>query len=132
MNRIRMRARGGMTLMEVMVATVILTSVLLALGVFAAKHAREVGTSTVRANARELVSDRLEYVKGATRNDNIETVYGGTETSIPSYPNFTRQTLVVRQGGGPADLYDHKVVTVIVNAPALSKPAKKTTIISAF
>lgn len=126
------RSRTGMTLIEVMIALVILTSVLLGMGIFMAKYGRAVGTSSARASARELVAERIEYVKGATQYATIETTYGGTEPSIPGYPGFTRRTLIMRVGGGPADRYDHKVVTVVVDGPGLTQPAKKTSVISAF
>ena len=52
--------------------------------------------------------------------------------SITGYPKFTRQTLVERVGGGPTDLVDYKIITVLVSTPALKIPVKKTTIISDF
>lgn len=121
-----------MTLIEVMVALVMLSSVLLGLGTFMAQYGRAVGTSSAKASARELVAERLEYVKGATQYPSIETTYGGFEASIPGYPGFTRRTLVMRVGGKPTDKVDHKVITVVVNGPGLDKPVKKTSVISAF
>jgi prepilin-type N-terminal cleavage/methylation domain-containing protein len=128
----RARARRGMTLVEVMIALVLMTSVMLGMGAFMAKYGHAVGTSSAKASARELVAERLEYVKGATQYPSIETTYGGVETSIAGYPGFTRRTLVMRVGGKPSDKFDHKVITVIVNGPGLDKPVKKTSVISAF
>lgn len=126
------RSRLGMTLIEVMIALVLMTSVMLGMGAFMAKYGRAVGVGSAKASARELVAERLEYVKGATQYSSIEATYGGLETSIPGYAGFTRRTLVMRVGGNPADRFDHKVITVIVNGPGLDKPVKKTSVISAF
>jgi prepilin-type N-terminal cleavage/methylation domain-containing protein len=129
---LRPARRPGMTLIEVMIALVMLSTVLVGMGVFMAQYGRSVGTSSANATARELVAERLEYVKGTVQYPTIEVTYGGFEASIPGYPGFTRRTLVMRVGGRPNDRYDHKVITVIVNGPGLLKPVKKTSVISAF
>lgn len=127
-----MKTRQGMTLVEVMIALVMLTTVMLGMGAFMAQYGHAVGTSSAKASARELVAERIEYVKGATQYPSIEATYGGVETSIPGYPGFTRRTLVMRVGGQPGDRFDHKVITVIVDGPGLDKPVKKTSVIAAF
>lgn len=124
--------RAGFTLIEVIVATVIILSVTLGMGVFMVQFVRAVSSAAVRTTANELVADRLEDVKGATRYSTIATVYAGTESSIPNYPGFTRQTIVTRIGGAPPDLYDYQTVTVIVSGQGLRTPVKKSTVIGAF
>jgi prepilin-type N-terminal cleavage/methylation domain-containing protein len=126
------KPRKGMTLIEVIVAMTLLAGALLSMGAFIARYAKIAGTMAIRSEANELVADRLESVKGAVRYATMETVYGGTEASIPYHPGFARQTLVTHTGGLPPSLYDYKTVTVIVTAPALSKPAKKSTVVSVF
>jgi hypothetical protein len=73
-------------------------------------------------------------VKAATQYSTIDSLYARTEGrgTITGYPKFTRQTLVQRVGGGPTDLVDYRIVTVIVMAPPLRTPVRKTTIISDF
>jgi prepilin-type N-terminal cleavage/methylation domain-containing protein len=127
-----MKTRQGMTLVEVMIALVMLTTVMLGMGAFMAQYGHAVGISSAKASARELVAERIEYVKGATQYPSIEATYGGMEASIPGYPGFTRRTLVMRVGGQPGDRFDHKVITVIVDGPGLDKPVKKTSVIAAF
>jgi prepilin-type N-terminal cleavage/methylation domain-containing protein len=126
------KQRPGMTLIEVIVAMTLLASALLAMGAFIARYAKVTGTMSIRSEANELVADRLEVVKGAIKYATIETVYSGTEPSIPNHPGFTRRTLVTHTGGLPPSRDDYKTVTVIVTAPALSTPAKKSTIVSVF
>lgn len=124
--------RPGFTLIEVMVAMVITAVVTLGMGMFMAQFIRAVSTANIRATANELVADRLEEVKGATRYSAIDSIFAGTETAIPGFSGFERATLVSRVGGMPPDLYDYRVVTVIVSAGNLVRPVKKSTVISAF
>ncbi len=124
--------RHGMTLVEVIIAMVLLTGSLLAMGAFVARYANVTGSTTIRAEANELVADRLEEVKGALQYSTIEATFVKTESSIPSHPGFQRQTLVTHTGGIAPSLYDFKTVTVIVTNRALKNPAKKTTAISVF
>jgi Tfp pilus assembly protein PilV len=125
-------SRSGMTLIEVILAMMLLTGALLGMGAFLARYANVSGTMARRVEANELVADRLEEVKGAIRYSAIDTIYAKTESSIPSHPGLTRQTLVTHTGGTAPSFYDYKTVTVIVNGPGLRAPSKKTTVISVF
>jgi hypothetical protein len=121
-----------MTLIEVIVAMTLLAGALLAMGAFIARYAKITGTMAIRSEANELVADRLESVKGAIKYSTIETVYSGSEPSIPNHPGFSRQTLITHTGGVPPSPDDYKTVTVIVTGQALPKPSKKSTVISVF
>jgi Tfp pilus assembly protein PilV len=121
-----------MTLIEVIVAVVLLSGALLAMGAFIARYANVNGTMTRRSEANELVADRLEAVKAAISYSTIETIYAKTETSIPNHAGYIRRTLVTRTGGAAPSLYDYKTITVIVTGGGLPTPSKKTTVISVF
>ena len=125
-------SRAGMTLIEVIVAMVLLTGALLSMGAFIARYANVTGSIARRSEANELVADRLEEVKGGLKYSAIDSLYAKTEPTIAGHPGLTRQTLVTRTGGFAPSLYDYKTVTVIVNGPGLKTPSKKTTIISVF
>ena len=124
--------RSGMTLIEVIVAIMLMTGAMLSMGAFIARYANVSGTMQRRIEANELVADRLEEVKGALLYSAIESVYAKTEASITGHPGLTRQTLVTHTGGAAPSLYDYKTITVIVNGPGLKTPSKKTTVISIF
>lgn len=124
--------RSGMTLIEVIVAMVLLTGAMLSMAAFIARYANVSGTVQRRIEANELVADRLEEVKGAIKYAVIDSVFAKTEPSIVGHPGLTRQTIVTHTGGAAPSLYDYKTVTVIVNGPGLKTPSKKTTIISVF
>lgn len=123
--------RSGMTLIEVIVAIVLLSGALLSMGAFLARYSNVSATMSRRIEANELVADRLEEVKGALKYSAIDS-YAKTEASIAGHPGLARQTLVTRTGGVAPAFYDYKTVTVIVNGPGLKTPSKKTTIISVF
>jgi Tfp pilus assembly protein PilV len=120
-----------MTLIEVLAALVILTGALTGMALFVARFARTVADSGVRATASDLVAERLETVKAAARYVQIDA-FVSTESVIAGFPRYRRQTLVRHVGGQPSDTDDYKVVTVIVTAPALRQPVKKTTVIGSF
>lgn len=132
MTRARMHDRKGMTLVEVLVALTILSVVMLGLGTFTTNFARTVSETGIKSTASDLVADRLEVVKSGSRYDLIESQFQGTEPSIPGYAGFSRRTMILHVGGSPADSVDYKVVTVEVTAPRLSKPMRKSTVISSF
>jgi Tfp pilus assembly protein PilV len=119
-----------MSLVEVMIALVIFAGALLSLAAFSGRFAHAVGEDTVKATAVELASDRLEAIKSATDYAALETTYATTEAAITGFPGYSRQTIMQRVGGGPADLVDYKIVTVVVTSPALLTPVRKTTVIT--
>jgi prepilin-type N-terminal cleavage/methylation domain-containing protein len=124
--------RLGMTLMEVMVALILLGGVLLSLGKFSAGLARSSGTARLLATATQLVSDRIGTVKGAPRYSAIESLYVASESQVSGFKDFKRVTTVKRIGGKASDSIDYKIITVEVSNPSLTKPVRKSTIIAPF
>ncbi|HEY7898283.1 MAG TPA: prepilin-type N-terminal cleavage/methylation domain-containing protein [Gemmatimonadaceae bacterium] len=128
-----MRAtRKGMTLIEVMMAVTILATAMLGIAGFMGKFAHIVAVSDVKNTANELASQRLEEIKNSPRYSAIDTLYPGTVALASPYLGYTRKTLVTHTGGGSADLYDYRTVTVTVSNPRLDAPIKRTTIIAAY
>lgn len=123
--------RSGMTLIEVIVALVILTISVLSMSTFVQRFIRSVTESNVRTTAGELVADRLEVIKGAGNYATLEASYIATENPVTGFPGYSRQTMIQRFGSTTA-AFDYKVVTVLVTAPRLATPLKKTTVIAAY
>jgi len=121
--------RRGMTLIEVMIALVILTGALLGMGRFITSFSRTSSDGSLSSTASDLVLDRLEQVKAYGVYANIGTTFATTEGAIAGYPGFTRQTQVLRTNNSTTD---YTAVTVTVTNPSMLKPVKKTTIIAAF
>jgi Tfp pilus assembly protein PilV len=128
----RTRRIAGMTLVEVLVALVLMAGVLLALGRFSATLAHTTGEARLVATATQLVADRLETVKGVPRYSAVESLYVATENTLAGFTGFKRQTQVLRVGGTAADSMDYKIVTVTVTNPGLKAQVRKSTVISVF
>ena len=126
------RYRSGMTLIEVVVALILLGGVLLSLGKFSGALAHTSGTARMLATATQLVSDRIGVVKGAPRYSAIESLYVTTENQVTGFKDFSRKTMVKRIGGKATDSVDYKIITVEVSNPALVKPVRKSTVIAPF
>lgn len=125
--------RAGMTLVEVLVALTILAGAAIALSSFVGRFSRTVGDADARGRAAELAAERLEVVKGAATYASIDSLFAEpAPVPIVGERNFRRQTLVRRVGGGPADLDDYRVVTVVITAARLREPVRRTTILSDF
>ena len=126
------RAKRGMTLVEVIVAIGLLGGVLFGMSAFSLKLAQASTVARIRATASQLISDRLEQVKGAPRYTAIDTLYPATELNAGGFTGYTRQTWVKRVGGLPTDTIDYKLITVEVRHAKLVTPMRKTTAIPPF
>jgi prepilin-type N-terminal cleavage/methylation domain-containing protein len=127
-----LRPRRGLTLVEVVVALAILGSVMLGLGLFSVRLSQATSASRLRITAAQLVSDRIEQIKGAPRYTAIESLYVATEATILNNPGYARQTWVTRIGGAAADTIDYKIITVQVTNPQITGNVRKTTVIAPF
>lgn len=126
---IAMRARKGLTLIETLIALVILTGAMLGMGMFVSRLAHTSGTGYEMSEAGDLAVARIEAIKAYPVYSTLEAKFVATETGISGYPGFKRQTFITRTSNSTKD---YKVVTVVVTAAALSTPMKKTSIIAAF
>ena len=124
----RMRKRSGMTLIEVMIALVILTGALLGMGKFITSFSHATSDGALSSVASDLVLDRLETIKGSNSYALLDS-YNATELAIPGFTGYKRVTQVTRTLNATAD---YKAVTVTVSNPGLNTPVKKSTIIAAF
>ena len=120
--------RRGMTLIEVLMALVILTGALLGMGRFITSFSHATSDGTLTSTAADLVLDRLEYVKATKPYPSLPS-YAATEASIAGYPGFTRVTQISRTNNSQ---FDYTAITVTVSHPSLQTPVKKSTIIAAF
>jgi len=126
------RGARGVTLIEVIIAMLILTVVLLGMATFAVNFTRSVTLSDSRTIAVELASQRLSEVRSAPNYSGLEATYIATEASIAGFTGYTRVTQIVRTGGvRPTYTNDYKTVTVTVTAPGLTLPITKTVIVAA-
>lgn len=128
----RPRHERGVTLIEVIIAMVILTVVLLGMGAFAAGFTRGVRQADARTVAVNLADQKLSEIRAAPNYAGLETTYNATESTISGFTGYSRVTFISRTGGlKPTFTQDFKTVTVTVTAPGIVTPIKKTIVVAA-
>lgn len=124
--------RHGFTLVEMLVAVVILTVVATTFARFAGTFSRSMGDASVRVIATGVATDRLELIRADPRYPRLVQLYGsgaGADTTgFPGYATMRRITSVVRdQSGGR----DRTTVTVRVTAPPVLRDTVAVTAVIA-
>lgn len=127
--------RAGFTLVEVLVALVILSIAVLGVqALITQRMIAQVGGDDREAVAIQLAMDRIELVQIDPVYTAIESRYAGTEANLLGYPNFTRRTDVARTNtyNSTTKLYtDYKTITVTMTHPNLRAPVARTTVVAA-
>ncbi|MDB4898390.1 MAG: hypothetical protein JWN53_198 [Gemmatimonadetes bacterium] len=128
------RVRAGMSLMEIVVAMMILVGVVLALGGFTLKFSRASNQAHLVINANEIAVNQLDLIRMQQQNyASIDSTLVGTTTVQSDFTTFTVRTDIKRMGGnGPKDTVDYKFITVTVTHPAMTKQVIKSTAVAAF
>ena len=127
----RLRGNEGFSMIEVLVAMVILAIVML--GLQATVTDRVVGTvgkETRRATANQLAKDRIARIQIDPQYLSLESRYNGTESPVADAPLFTRATQVARSARPLVD-GDYKTVTVRVWGAGMPDTVSRTTVVSA-
>lgn len=126
-----MRAKNGFTLVEVMIALVILMVVIVGFMSTSSRLMHTVATNDRQESAIRLAYDRIEMIRLDPRYTKLESLYVATETSFPTLPGFSRVTAMSLVGGPGQAIGDHKKVTVTVTGPGLLTAVKRTTTVAA-
>ncbi|KPJ90517.1 MAG: hypothetical protein AMS18_10665 [Gemmatimonas sp. SG8_17] len=125
-----MKKESGFTLVEVLMALVIISTVLLALGGTTGSFLHIVAAGDRNASALQLADSRIDQIQMDPNYGGLDTTYAGTESGFASLPGFTRTTTIVRIGGlGQAT--DHKKITVTVQGPGLPHPVSRSITVAA-
>ena len=135
MRTFRTRVRSGMTLIEVMIAIVILSGAMIGLAKFGGNFEHITATSADMSLASDLATQQIEQVKAFRVYANIVSTYNNvtnTYATDPVYKGFTRVTRAARCSGCPSASRDYVTVTVTVSGRSLAAPIAKTTIIAVF
>jgi prepilin-type N-terminal cleavage/methylation domain-containing protein len=121
-----MRDRRGFTLIEVIIAMVILLTVISAMATATGGFVRSVAEDDLRAAAVQLADDRIQAIEMDPDYNNFGA-YAVTENNFPTLAGFTRVTRITRITAGGQD---HTVVSVVVNGPGLVRPVQRTTTVA--
>jgi type II secretory pathway pseudopilin PulG len=133
MNRRRGRAlrrRSGMSLVEVIVAMMLLVGVVLVLGGFSAQFARATAQAHLIVLANELAASRLDAVRQQPTYAALDSL-ARTDTVKADFSQYAVKTQLLRVGGSVTDSVDYKLVTVTVTHPAMKAVVAKTTAVAA-
>ncbi|MCC7195192.1 MAG: prepilin-type N-terminal cleavage/methylation domain-containing protein [Gemmatimonadaceae bacterium] len=127
-------ASRGMTLVEVILAIVILSGTMLGLGNFSRKFQAANTGSTTKTLASDLAAQRIAEVEAYRPYSAIVGAYNGTVEPFAAgtYTGLTRTTRAVRCVGCPTATNDYVTVTVSVTGNDLAAAVTKTTVIAAY
>jgi prepilin-type N-terminal cleavage/methylation domain-containing protein len=121
--------RRGFTLIEVMLAVVILATVLVSVARYTGQFLHTVSTSSARTVAAEVARERISLVDMDPSYTTLGAVWAGTQTGFPGYPQMSRVTTVSRITGN-APPRDYTVVTVRVSEPTMGAAIDVTTVVA--
>jgi Tfp pilus assembly protein PilV len=124
-------ARRAMTLVETLVAIVILGTALIGLGEFMAQFAHATKVSALQQRGLDLATDRIDSVEHSQTYVSMDSMAAIENIGIDSTV-YKRQTWVQHIGGGATDTMDYRTVTVAVTLPTVAVPVRKTVIVAAF
>ncbi len=119
-----------MTLVEVMIALVILVGAMMSLGRFTTDFARLSSASRSKGQALEIALARLDSARAVPVYTSLPSL-AETNVAVPNYSGFKRTTFVAAAGAATGT-FEYTTVTVSVQPPAGAPAVKKTTIIGAF
>lgn len=123
-----------MTLVEVILAVVILSGTMLGLGNFARKFQNANSGYTSKSLASDLAAQRVADVQGYRPYSSIVATFNGTSESYTTgaYKGLTRTTTAARCSGCPTATNDYITVTVSVSGNDLTAAVTKTVVIAAY
>ncbi len=123
--------RPGFSLVEVIVASVILGAALLSMAGFTVKYQQIDASTRFIVRAQQAANERLERVRAAQPYLSLDTMQT-VESTIVGLPGYMRTTTVTHIGGSAADTVDYRVITVQVRTPGVARYVTKTSIVGAF
>jgi len=124
-----------MTLVEVMIAIVIMSGAMIGLAKFGGQFEHKTALASDLTLASDLATARIEQVKAFRVYASVVSTYNGvTETYVgdPVFNGFTRKTVATRCTGCPTSSNDYITVTATVTGRSLINPMTKSTIIAVF
>lgn len=124
---------GGFSLIEVVVALVLLSLIILGMGASAGTLSRYAATTEVRTLAAQAVQDKISVVKVDPRYGALDSLHAGVETELEGLPGFTRTTEVawVRETGAGGGVLDYRIVSVVVAGPGLERALSRRIVVAA-
>lgn len=124
------RSNAGFTMVEVIVALVILSAAVLGLAASASSLTTNASRAELRTMALYSVTHRIAIIELDTRYADLDSLYAATESNVLTVPGYTRTT-VVDHFTPTSPAADYKVVTVSVSGPMLPTPVTRRLLVAA-
>lgn len=121
----------GFTLVEVIVAMVILAVAVLGLASSATRLTTTTASAEIRALALEAAEDRLARVRLDPRYGGLDTLYSSVETGLFGIEGMSRTTTVEHVQQASPNAVDYKRITVKVTGPMLSPSISRLLVVAA-
>jgi prepilin-type N-terminal cleavage/methylation domain-containing protein len=121
--------RNGFTLVEMLLAIVVLAIILASVARYTGQYLHTVTTSTTRTAAAEVARERIGLIDMDPSYTTLAATWSGTQTGFPGYPGMSRVTTVARITG-VAPRRDYTIVTVRVTEPTMGQPIDVTTVVA--
>jgi prepilin-type N-terminal cleavage/methylation domain-containing protein len=121
-------SRHGFSLIEVMIALVILSGVLLSLAASTTRYLSIITKNRIRIQSGAVADAQISAVRVAPNYLTLTSQFDGTLANVP-LPGYSRVTRVVRTGAGTTA--DRTGVVVTVTGPQLPTPVIRYTTIAA-
>jgi type IV pilus modification protein PilV len=123
--------RDGFTLVEVLVALLLLAVCVLGIQLLAAGMLSRMAKGNVQITAVQLAEDRIDRIR-LEPNYTVLDTFAVTENTLAGFPNYQRITTVVRDVDTTATgIIDFRRVTVQVLGVGLPAPVFRTLVIGA-
>lgn len=124
--------RRGFTLVEIVVALLLLSVAILGVGASTGTLVRYSAGAEVESLAQQAAEDRLAKTLLEPGYASLDD-YVLAESEIPGLAGFSRETRVehVRIAGAGGRMVDYRRITVIVSGPLLSHPVRRVATVAA-
>lgn len=124
-------ARDGFTIVEVLLALVLLSFVVMGFQAATGGIIQYAGQSDQQSRAVQLADDRLDLIRLDPQYDQLETRYEAVEDPIADHPSLSRTTRIERtRVEKTRGVLDYLTVTVEVHGPSLREPVARTIVVS--
>lgn len=129
----RHAARAGFTLVEIVVALVILAVAFLGMNLSTGRLVRSVAEEEVRAVVQQAIEDRITEIRMDPRYLGLDTLYAGTEDPVLGLQGFSRITELTRvqQPRPSGRVEDYWEVWVTVRGPFIGSPMSRQIVVAA-
>lgn len=124
--------RAGFTVVEVLLALLLLSFMVMGFQAATGEIIHYAAQSDRQVVAVQLVEDRLDMIHMDTEYSTLQARYAEVQTVLPACPTMRRTTRVVRTRASHATgLLDYTTITVTIDSGSLREPVSRTIVVAA-